>query len=157
MSRIASLGLGWLAIIGSVIGLWSMVPLLLQGGRMRFPGELVLFLSTALYGYGIWTGVQAVRLRPNWPRHARWFWLAQVPTFASPAFSFFISCAAGVWLYLRWGASGIGAGGSALVGSGLHWSYERGGPDFIVGVNVLAASFAVLLFRWPKIRPLSEQ
>lgn len=151
MSRVSSLTFGLLAVVGSILGLASMLPLLVQGSLFGFPGELFLFLTTALYGFGLWSGVQAIRQRAGWPSHARWFWLAQVPAVASPVLSFFISCAAGAWIYVRFGPNGLGAGVSAYLGSGLRWSYGQGTPELAIGVNVLAACLALLLFSKAKV------
>lgn len=103
MPRSLSFLSGLAALLGSLLGLVFMVPLLLQGGMFGFPGEFLLFATFALYSYGVWSGLQALRQRAGWVKGARWFWLAQVPAYSSPAFSLFISCAAGVWPYVRFG------------------------------------------------------
>lgn len=149
MPRWLSLLYGLAAVVGSVVGLAPLVLLLLQGSRFGFPGELVLSLALALYSIGIWSGVQAIRLRDGWTRLARWFWLAQVPMLSSSTVSFSVSCAAGVWIYLRQGSSRIGAGVSAHLGTGLQWSYGQPRAELLIGVNILALLAALLLFkRW---------
>jgi hypothetical protein len=146
MPRSTSILFGLASLIGSVIGLIFMAPLLLQGGMFGFPGELLLFVTFALYSYGVWSGLQALRQRAGWPKGAKWFWLAQVPAYSSPVFSLFISCAAGVWPYIRFGPTGLGGGVSAYLGSGFRWSYGQGAPFVLVGVNVLALAAAAYLF-----------
>lgn len=146
MPRSLSIAFGLAALLGSLLGLVFMVPLLLQGGMFGFPGELLLFATFALYAYGVWSGLQALRQRARWARGARWFWLAQVPAYSSPVFSLFISCAAGVWPYVRFGPTGLGAGVSAYLGSGFRWSYGQGSPALVVGINALALAAAVYLF-----------
>lgn len=147
MPRWLSFLYGISAVAGSIVGLVSMIPLLLQGGHFGFPGELLLLLSLSFYAFGIWSGIKAIRRRDGWSRSARWFWLAQVPMFSSSTFSFLISCAAGLWVYGRYSSQGLGAGASAYLGSGLRWSYGQGTPEVVVGINILALLAALFLFK----------
>lgn len=137
--------LGVVAIAGSVLGLAMLVPILLQGSIFRAIDQLALASVVFLYGYGIWSGVAALKARSGWRTHARYFWVAQVPSVSSSLVTFAVSCGAGAWLYLRFGSAGVGAGGAAYVGSGYQWSYMQQKPELLVGVNVLALAIVVWL------------
>lgn len=147
MPRWLSLLYGLAAVLGSALGLAFMVPLLAQGSRFGFPGEFFLPIAFVLYSIGIWVGIQAIRQRDGWTRRARWFWLAQVPMLSSFTISFSVSCAAGVWFYVRHGSYQLGAGASAYLGSGVRWSYGQTQAELLIGVNVFALLAALLLFR----------
>jgi hypothetical protein len=138
--------LGAIAITGSVLGLAMMVPLLMQGSLFRVMDQLALLSVVMLYGYGIWSGIEAVRGRPGWRTHARYFWVAQVPSISSSLVTFAVSCGAGAWLYIRAGSGGIGAGGAAYIGSAYQWSYMQHKPELLVGVNVLALAIVGWIF-----------
>jgi hypothetical protein len=137
--------LGVVAIAGSALGLAMMVPILMQGSIFRAIDQLALLSVVLLYGYGIWSGIGAVKGRSGWRAHARYFWVAQVPSISSSLVTFAVSCGAGAWLYLRLGSAGVGAGAAAYVGSGYQWSYMQHKPEVLLGVNVLALAIVVWL------------
>lgn len=137
---------GWLSALGSVAALISMLPVLIQGGGMGFPGELFLFATFVLYLYGAWTGIQALRNTPMWQQRSMWFWAAQVPAFSSSLLSVTTSCGFGAWLYLRFGPGGLGGGWAAYLGSGFRWSYGKPEEVLTVGVNAFAVLLVVLLY-----------
>jgi hypothetical protein len=137
--------LGTVAVIGGVLGIVVLVPLLAVGSRLGFPGEYLLFLAFALYVYGIWGGVGALRDRNGWQTHAKYFWLFQVPAFSSPAFAYFVASGAGVWVYAR--VSPLGAGAHAYLGSAVQFAVGKGHPGFALGVNLLALGVAFAIHR----------
>ena len=137
--------LGVVAIAGSALGLAMMVPILMQGSIFRAIDQLALLSVVLLYGYGIWSGIGAVKGRSGWRTHARYFWVAQVPSISSSLVTFAVSCGAGAWLYLRLGSAGVGAGAAAYMGSGSQWSYMQHKPELLLGVNVLALAIVVWL------------
>jgi hypothetical protein len=134
--------LGVVAVVGSALGLAMMLPLLMQGAIFRAIDQLALLSVVALYGYGIWSGVDALKARPGWRVHARYFWLAQVPYVSSSFVTLAVSCGAGAWLYVRAGGAGLGAGAAAYVGSAYQWSYMQHKPEVLLGVNALALAIA---------------
>jgi hypothetical protein len=145
MQRVLRLLFGSIAVVGSVLGIVMLIPFLAVGSRFGFPGEYMLFLVFALYVYGIWGGIGAVRNHTGWQRHTKYFWLAQVPAFYAPAFAYVVSSCAGVWVYAR--VSPLGAGAHAYLGSAVQFALGKGLPGLAVGVNLLALGIVVVLQR----------
>lgn len=144
MHRNLRLAFGVAALGGSALGLVVMIPVLAVGGRLGFPLEYLLFCVSALYAYGIWAGIQALKGADNWRKHNTYFWLAQVPGLVTPSFAFLVSAAAGTWLYLRLAPS-LGAGLSFYLGSGMQIAYAKGTGVTLIGVNVVALTLALFL------------
>ena len=137
--------LGLLAVAGSALGVVMMLPILLQASLFRGLDQFALFATLCLYGYGIWSGVQAFNSREGWKFHARNFWLAQVPALSTSAVTFILSCGAGAWLFLRLGEHSVGVTGSAYLGSAYQWSYMQHKSESLLGLNLFAAAIAAWL------------
>ncbi len=144
MHRYLRLGLGTLAIVGSILGLVVMVPVLAVGGRLGFPLEYLLFCVFALYVYGIWAGARALTNDPNWQRYNSYFWIAQVPGVVTPSFAFLVSAAAGTWVYVRITPT-LGAGLTFYLGSGMQISYAKATGVTLLGANLVALGIGLFL------------
>jgi hypothetical protein len=134
-----------LALVGSLIGIAELVPPAFGGRLTGFVGETMLALMLALYGIGIWSGLQSFRRRANWQRVARLFWIAQIPLAATPVLSWVMFSGAGVWIFFRRFGSGWLLGWSGSVGNGVRWALPQDPQRFTIGVNVLALVITVVL------------
>jgi hypothetical protein len=146
MPRYASLIIGIVMLAGSVLAIGLSVATLTLGLIVQAPNLAVLLLTFVFFGFGAWSGIQAIRQRTNWPRHARWFWLVQIPMYSSSTFSFSVACGAGVWTFLRLKELNTTFGASAYFGSGFSLTYHRASPSLVIGINLLAAAIAIYLF-----------
>lgn len=146
MGRSASITLGLLMLIGSLLALFTLFPFLAHTGKLTPLLEIALFLLAVLYGVGAWCGLQALRQAPSWQVWGRWFWLLQVPMFSTPSMSFLTSCGAGAWVYMRFGNHGLQPGGSMLLGSAVSVTSGQISPDLMVGINLFATALAAFLF-----------
>jgi len=144
MHRHLRTAFGALAICGSFLGLVVMIPVLAIGGRLGFPLEYLLFCAFALYIYGVWAGIKALKNDPNWRKYNAYFWAAQVPGLVTPTFAFLVSAAAGAWLYLRLSPT-LGAGVGFYLGSGMQIAYAKGAGVTLLGVNVVALGLALFI------------
>ncbi|MDM4768545.1 hypothetical protein [Pelomonas sp. SE-A7] len=136
--------LGLLSIGGAAWGLIAIAMLLLQS----WPGLLSALLVgavAAVFAFGAYVGVLALRRTPGWLRKSTVFWALQIPLVLSPAVSYALASGGyfAVWLQLH---PPVKVGANFLLGSTFTLKLLSGGP-VVVGVNLFALGIFLFLLR----------
>lgn len=136
--------LGLLGIGGSAWGLLAIASLLSAG----WPGLLSVILVgavAAVFIFGAYAGVLALRGAPGWLRKNIVFWALQIPLISSPVISY--SLASGgfltVWLQVL---PSFRVGTNVFFGSAFTVNLFSKGP-IVLGANVLALGVVLYLLR----------
>ena len=136
--------LGVLGIGGAAWGLFA-IAFYLAGGWPSVLSIILIGVVAAVYVFGAYAGVLALRRTPGWLRKNIVFWVFQVPLLSSPIISY--SLASGglftVWLqflpYFRVGAN-------FFLGSTFTVNLFSKGP-VVLGANLLALGVVLYLLR----------
>jgi hypothetical protein len=147
VERRLRLFLGWLSLVGAILGVAIFSFLLFQPGKLQPLAALSILLGLTFFAVGAYTGWAAIAQLPGWRRLLAGFWLAQLPMLSFPVFSFFSSVGLGAWVFA---SSEPRLGASFYIGSQLGFTAGNPGPFHpysAVGLNVIAALVLALILR----------
>lgn len=149
--------MGVLSLGGGFSGLVFLFMALMQGITFDIWVTITVVVATALYGFGVWSGMRLLEGRPGAAQVNLLYWCIQIPMLNTPAVAlqFYVGATAVVSASLGWDASGtdeMNIGANAVFGSSLEWSLMQGDVPWEFGVNLLAC-----LIVWKGRRLLREE
>lgn len=135
---------GFWALAGSAIGLAGVFPSLLRVQHLGLTQQIVVGLTVALFGWGVWCGFAMLESHPGAIRANRNFWLIQVPVLYSPWLSWSLFSGLQFEVAARFSPLRLGIDWQVL-SAGFFVDVGAGRGPLVVKLNLFAAVAALYL------------
>lgn len=135
--------LGLLSIGGGAVGLSSSMATAVKGGVMHGGSSFAMILGLVFFLWGMWCGIQMIESRGHALLRNSIFWLAQIPVFNTPVFSYSAFCGLQFQLLIKLQTLDVGFIGS-IFGAQFSINFGQTGLPLSVGANVVA----LLIWFW---------